>query len=92
MKIKPEHYEVLREAITATASHPAAQGCEKRYQELGRTPMRLRWDLLYASKLKIGDGVGMDGLPLYAYMNDDHIDTALRNICKELNLNWAASQ
>jgi hypothetical protein len=37
------------------------------------------------SGLKIGDGKGMSGdIDLYAYMNDDHIDTALRYLAEEL--------
>jgi len=40
---------------------------------------RFRWDLLYASKIVIGDGVGIIGdVNLYQYMNDSHIDTALK--------------
>lgn len=46
--------------------------------------MRYRWDLLHACGLKIGDGKGIKGLPLYAYLSDDNIDTALRRIIKPL--------
>lgn len=47
--------------------------------------MRYRWDVLYASQIKIGDGVGIQGdLNLYSYLNDTHIDTALRSIVAEL--------
>jgi hypothetical protein len=46
---------------------------------------RYRWDLLYASRCKIGDGVGSQGdVNLYAYMDDSHIDTALRSIVPAL--------
>lgn len=42
---------------------------------------RLRWDCLYAAGLTpfICDN-------LYSYLNDDHIDTALKNIIKELGI------
>lgn len=89
MKIKPEHYTVLKDAITAV--HNRFPHAEADYQLSKFTPKRLRWDMLYFSKLKVGDGRGMDGLPLYQYMNDDHIDTALKACCRELNLSWAAS-
>jgi hypothetical protein len=46
---------------------------------------RYRWDLLYASRIKIGDGIGSRGdIDLYAYMDDSHIDTALRSIVPTL--------
>lgn len=89
MKITSEHYEAVKAAIAPVLTrHPNA---EYEYQEARLTPRRLRWDLLRHSRLKIGDGVGMDGLPLYQYMNDNHIDTALRSICRDFNLQWAAS-
>lgn len=46
---------------------------------------RYRFDLLWLSGLKIGDGVGVKGeLDLYSYMNDTHIDTALKHIVPNL--------
>lgn len=46
---------------------------------------RYRWDLLYASRLKIGDGLGIKGdVDLYAYLNDNHIDSALRSFVPPL--------
>jgi len=79
MKIKPEDFAVLKAAVEkVVADRP---GLDRVYKESGMTHMRYRWDSLYRTKLKIGDGVGVQGdLNLYAYMNDDHIDTALRAI------------
>lgn len=37
---------------------------------------RYRWDLLYLSGFQLG--------PLYSYLNDEHIDTALRRIVPPL--------
>ena len=78
MKIKPEHYKVLEAAILkAKAKLPSLA----EYKANGLSDKRYRWDLLWASGLQIGDGKGMPGdLPLYAYMDDTHIDTALRRI------------
>jgi len=42
------------------------------YAARGLSAKRLRWDVLYASKFPI--------CSLYSYLNDDHIDTALRAI------------
>ena len=56
--------------------------------ELGKDKAkRLRWDLFYASRVRIGDGVGIDGdVNLYAYMNDSHIDTVLKAYVLERGL------
>lgn len=81
MKIKPEHLEVLRNKVAPFNT----DFYRSRYKAAGLSDKRFRWDCLWASKIKIGDGVGIKGdLDLYAYMNDDHIDTALRSIIKPL--------
>ena len=83
MKIKPEHYDELKQAIERVQSEYPSHSLES-YISAGLTPMRFRWDLLWtAIKLgyfQLGDGVGVPGCPLYAYLNDTHIDTALRRI------------
>lgn len=78
MKMKPEHYETLQVAVQKVLdTYPGALA---EYRRKGFSDKRFRWDALYACGLKIGDGVGTEGLPLYAYLNDDHIDSALRKI------------
>lgn len=78
MKITQEHYEAMREAM-----RPLGMVIPDHRQWLYGQPKvkdvekRLRWDLLYASRY---DGVK----DLYTYLNDDHIDTALRKIVAEI--------
>lgn len=81
MKIRPDHLASIRNAIKPldTAFH------RSRYAAAGLSDRRYRWDLLHHSGLKIGDGKGMGGLPLYGYLNDDHIDTALRHLVQPLD-------
>ena len=89
MKIKPEHYEVLKAAInkldrTAIFNHAESLKSDARVKDLSK---RLRWDCFWATGLKLGDGVGVHGeLPLYEYMHDSHIDTALKQIMKDLHI------
>lgn len=88
MKMKQEHYQVLKAGIEAIdrqaiAAHKIDLLNDSMVKDLDK---RLRWDCLHATKIKIGDGNGMSGLPLYGYLNDDHIDTALKAIFKELGL------
>jgi hypothetical protein len=82
MKIKQEHYEYMKQAIApligkvpAHIEYLKAEGKAKDYNK------RLRWDLMYAANLStfVCDN-------LYNYMDDTHIDTALRAIMKELNI------
>jgi hypothetical protein len=79
MKIKPEHYTTLKDAIAPLKEHFAkhreaiiAQGKSKDIEK------RLRWDAFRAAKY------GGILSALYAYANDEHIDTALKKIMLEL--------
>ncbi len=61
-----------------TGKFPYSQGCRD-------VNMRYRWDLVYESGIRFGDGRGMRGdLNLYAYLNDTHIDAALRSFIPQL--------
>ena len=82
MKIKPEHYSVLKKAmqekaflLPAIKSHISLE--TRQPKDIN---MRIRWDLFWCTGLKIGES----DLPLYDYMNDTHIDTALKKIMTEL--------
>lgn len=81
MKIKPDHVQHMREAIADACirigierlqEHRAAlAACEN----VNDPAMRYRWDLFRAAGLT---SFACD--TLYAYANDEHIDTALRHI------------
>ena len=71
MKMLPAHYEHIASTVEANMSMvPLSQ-----YTDQGYSAKRYRWDLTYASGLTkwICD-------TLYPYLNDTHIDTALRHI------------
>ena len=82
MKIKPEHYNTLKTAISELGvdtikKHKNYLLTDKEEQaKIKDIDMRLRWDCLWTSKIDIG--------VWYDYLNDDHIDTALRYIMHEL--------
>jgi hypothetical protein len=88
MKMTAEHYETIKAAmqtiqaedILAHRDYIIAEGKARDVDK------RLRWDCLYATKIKLGDGRGRSGLPVYAYLHDSHIDTALKQIMKELGI------
>jgi hypothetical protein len=79
MKIKPTHYARLRDAIQANLLDPEpyiVAGLSQRY----------RWDCLHACGISVfGNGVGTYAdINLYAYLDDTHIETALRNIFQDI--------
>jgi len=79
MKIKPEHYSYIKHAIDALPKDKVAQHKAK---ELGKDKAkRFRWDLFHAARLS-----RFASDELYGYLNDDHIDTALKGIVKELGV------
>lgn len=83
MKIKPEHYEVLRDALIKNRDKIAAHRQYLLSPQNPRQPkdveMRLRWDLLWAAGISqwLSDTIS-------PYANDNHIDTALRKIMSEI--------
>lgn len=89
MKITDKDYTTLKDAINkidrdAILKHKNAVKESGKFKDFDK---RIRWDLLHATKLIIGDGAGATGdIELYAYMDDTHIDTALKTIVKELGL------
>lgn len=80
MKIKPEDFEKLKAAITPldTPERRARYiaGAFPRAEKVKDIDQRYRWDLCWASTHPVS--------PLYDYLNDNHIDTALRAIVPPL--------
>lgn len=76
MKMKPEDYSRLETAISKVlSSHDATL---QDYLDAGLTPKRFRWDALWrAVRLN-----WFDFGQMYDYLNDTHIDTALRKITR----------
>lgn len=80
MKMTQQHYATLKGMIAPLAnkiaSHRLFLTNEGKAKDIEK---RLRWDLSYAAKATpwICDN-------LYSYLNDSHIDTALRSIVVEL--------
>ena len=90
LKMENDHLEILKKAIKPLDTEERRiryrNGEFERSQAVENVNLRYRWDLLWESGIKIGDGVGMPGLPLYKYLNDSHIDSALKTIIPDLHL------
>jgi hypothetical protein len=84
MRIGSAHYAHIHDAINALdrdkiAAHKEALRGDGRVKDL---EMRFRWDLLWASGLS----PWMSAVLYPTGVNDDHIDTALRKVVRELGL------
>jgi len=86
MKVKPEHYSAMREAMrTLRDAHPALTPEHYRANGIGKdTAMRHRWDFLNISTIDGQRSSAWICANLYPYANNAHIDTALRGIQAEL--------
>jgi hypothetical protein len=91
MKIKPEHFEIIKKAIEPhDTTENRAIYREGRFHKAATTKdvnKRYRWDLFWhAQRLAnpFGPSVKWVCDTLYPYLDDDHIDTALRSIVKPL--------
>lgn len=78
MKITNEHFKLMQTAMAETlARYPDAR---ETYADMGLSPKRLRWDVLRSSTINGVKGITWLCDNLYPYLNDAHIDTALRHI------------
>lgn len=80
MKMKKEHYDYMKKSLSKFKDkideHRKFIIREGRAKDVEK---RLRWDLFWGAKLH-----EFTSSTLYTYLNDTHIDTALKRIIKEL--------
>ena len=77
-KMTPEHFEILRLASLAWLErHPL-----RHYVALGLSDERHRWDMFWHACEHSKKLHGCFCADLYEYLNDSHIDTALRYIVR----------
>jgi len=82
MKIENEHYEHMKRKIAAIWTKEKHEAHHQFVLNEGKskdTDKRVRWDWMHYAKLTpfICDNI-------YSYANDNHINTALKRIIKEL--------
>lgn len=83
LKIKQDHFQIIKMSFLTKSKDEL-----KKYKDLLKTDCsikdiekRFRWDLLYGL---VGSNWVCD--TLYPYLNDNHIDSALKQICKDLEI------
>jgi len=72
LKIEPQHLADMRQCIERVMQRDTWPQVIAEYRARGLSGMRLRWDTLHASQYPT--------TPLYRYLNDMHIDSALQAI------------
>ena len=86
MKIKPEHLARLKDLIepldTETRRIQYLKGDFHNADKVKDLNKRYRWDLYWDST--VGADHATFRAALWFYMNDDHINTALKSIVKDL--------
>ena len=75
MKMKQEHYDILNNAIKSSRFYDDLMN----YKQAGMSAKRWRWDCLWSVRESLKEWFSI----VYQYLNDDHIDTALRRITNE---------
>ena len=91
MKMTAEHLSILKSGIDKVLkANPDAvdkyrRGEFPRSDRVKDLQRRFCFDLFHASGLSIGDGIGTHGEIIGDY-NDDHIYTALRHICPQIEM------
>ena len=78
MKVKPEHYEYMRDAMALALDSLSSEHVSRFRANFSEK--RFRWDLARGANL-----IRFMTCYLYEYCNDTHIDTALRAIIRELD-------
>ena len=69
------------------ANYKVKEYAQDLYESRGLTPKRLRWDILRNAGL-----MNFVCDILYKYLDDSHIDTALRTVMRSVGISWAAGK
>lgn len=85
MKIRPEHYQHILTEMRQAIATIGKDAINAHIVAISGKPhdfdKRLRWDLCYAAKLN-----PWICKEIYPYASDEHLDTALRSVIRELDL------
>ena len=89
MKIKKEHYEMIKSEIAKVLRSIGNVSVDTYIKEkIGKDHYkRFRWDCFHATAAHGFKQTAFICNTLYPYLNDDHIDTALRSILDGFDYN-----
>lgn len=81
IKMTVEHYEVLKNMFVDLNKKMDLRHVHNRYKQAGHSELRFRWDMFWYLK-----NSGWVCRELYPYLDDDHIDSAIRKIFEEIGV------
>ena len=84
MKIKPEHFEILKNHISKLSQeeiikHGLFVKQENKFKDFN---VRMAWDCFWACNI---NDIVKDW---YSYLNDEHLNTAILKACRDLNIRF----
>lgn len=85
MKIRGNNFDKLHAALSAVIKEKG--DLSRKYKEHGLSYKRFCWDLFYASKFRVGDGIGITGDINIKGCNDSHIETAIKSSLNKQGIN-----
>jgi len=86
MKFTNEHYYILKARIESIGVDKL-KSARKEYIEKALSDQRFIFDVFWASKTKIGDGIGMSSnCGIEGDYNDSHIGTATKKALQEIGI------
>lgn len=92
IKMENEDFDTLALALYEVHKNVDLADQAEDFQAKGLSPMRFRWAVLDVAKIRPGHSVGTPtGWNVYDYLNDDHIDSALKLWMRDYaGIDWAA--
>ena len=87
MKMKPEHYAIILTKLKELQEK--LQNAAQSYKDTKLSFTRFMWDAFNATRLRLTESHNVRGeldLPVYDYLNDTHITTALKSVMGELEI------
>lgn len=86
MKFTIEHYQVLKTRV-ASVGISELSNARERYVQAGHSDTRFIMDVFYATKTRIGDGIGLQSnCGIVGDYDDKHIQTATKKALTELGI------
>lgn len=83
MKIKPEHLEKIKTAMSKTMARPDYNQAKENYKARGLSKKRFAWDVFNWEDIDGMRPCEFSCKELYSYLNDSHIETAILRIVGE---------
>lgn len=79
----PAEFEAIKTKLFDVWDNSKGVYSDVSYNEAGRSLTRFLFDSFYAARIRIGDGIGLDGEITIPDCHDKHIETALASLWRQ---------